>query len=357
MTTWPRTHSCIGVGVAGRTLSAVQLSRPVLARTQHAWRIEFAASVAREVVGPLTQADVERLAGVIERNGFEGTRIVLAPARGLTCVQPLELPPRSSGAPLAQIARAEMARVLRLDAGDIEVATWDVPPPVRAGNATHVMAAALTKEVSEAHAALFDGVGLELAAMDVRSLALARASRAWLEPTGVCMIVDVNWSGVSIIVVLGSRVVFERDVEHATPAKLCKAAAERWRIDEATLALALQHPDLPHAGDIARLAGGAQSDFVDAIVPEISRSAAYASHRYPSVKLDRVLLCGEWAEIRGLRERIEAQLHVPGRVIGAGEAMTLGPTARAECVGPVALMALGLALHPGHACMPEEVSA
>lgn len=354
---WHRRHSYIGVGVSGKSLSAVQVSRPILGKGAGKARIEAAAAVARHGSGPLTQDDAERLAGVLERRGFEGTKIVLGPARGATNVQPLELPPRTSGAPIDQIARAEMARVQRLDPGAIEVAMWDVPPPVRAGKSTHVMAASLPKQASVGCAALLDGVGLELISIDVRSLSLARAARAWLEPTGVCMLIDVTWEGVSVIVVLGSRVVFERDVEHATPAKMCKAAAERWRLDETTLELALQHPDTPHAHLITRLAGGAQSDFVDAIVPEISRSAAYASHRYPSVKLDRVLLCGEWAAVSGLRERIEAHLHVPARVLRAGDAMSLGPEARACDAGPGALLALGLAMHPGRVPHRQEVAA
>ncbi|MFA6046050.1 MAG: pilus assembly protein PilM [Phycisphaerales bacterium] len=343
--------------MSGKTLSALQVSRPALSKDAAKVRIEAAATVSREAVGPFTQSDAERLAGVLERRGFEGTKVVLAPARGTTSVQPLELPPRSSGAPLAQIARAEMARVQKLDPGAIEVATWDVPPPVRAGKSTHVMAASLTKRASNGCAGLLESVGLELIAIDVRSLAMARAARAWLEPTGVCMLIDVTWEGVSIIVVLGSRVVFERDIEHATPAKMCNTAAERWRLDEETLAMALQHPDMPHASEITRLASGAQSDFVDAIVPEVSRSAAYASHRYPSVKLERLLLCGEWAGVTGLRERLEAHLHVPARVLRAVDAMALGGGAAAADAGPGALLALGLAMHPGHALTPSEVAA
>lgn len=351
----PRRNSVIGVGVSGDSISAVQMSRALGGRGEA--RIETAARISRQGPGPLTQRDAENLAGVLERGGFEGTRVVLAPARGGVLVQPLELPPRGSGAPLGQIAKAEMARVLRLDPGLVEVAMWDVPPPSRAGNATHVMAAALTKEAGESLAGLLEGVGLEVVAIDARSLAIARAARAWLEPTGISMIIDVSWDGVCIMVVLASRVVFEREVEHLCPAKFCAAAAERWRLEPGTLALALAHPQWPHAGEIVRLASGAQSDFIDALTPEIARSAAYASHRYPQAKLERVLLAGEWAELGGLRERVEAQMHVPTRVVRAMEAMVLGPRVRVEQAGPGAMLALGLAMHPGRAHADREVAA
>lgn len=336
-------------------MSVVQVSRPRGGRG--AIRVEAAASIARSGPGPLTKSDAEVLAGVLERGGFEGTRVVLAPARGAVCVQPLELPPRGSGAPLSQIARAEMARVLKMDPNAVEVAMWDVPPPSRAGNATHVMAAALTKQAGDEAAELLQSVGLEIAAIDVRSLALARAASPWLEPTGVSMLIDVSWDGVCIMVVLAGRVVFEREVDHLSPARLCGAAAERWRLEPETIARALTHPEWPHAGDIVRLAGGAIADFVDALTPEIARSAAYAAHRYPNAKLERLLLAGAWAELNGLRERVEAHLHVPARVVRALDVAVVSPRVQSASVGAGSLLALGLAMHPGHGVSAQEVAA
>lgn len=357
MTLWPRRHSCIGVGLSGRLISTAQLSWPVLGHGRVGQRVEAAASVARAGAGPWTGRDVESLAGLLERAGFEGTRVVVAPGRGGVVVQPLELPPRSSGAPLAQIARAEMARVLRADPASIEVAMWDVPPPVRAGNASHVMAACLSQRASEELAMMFEGVGLEVVAIDTRSLSLARAARAWLEPTGVCMIVDVSWEGVSVIVTVGSRVVFERDVDQVSPAKMCESAAARWRLDEATIAMALLRPELESSAQIANLAGSAVREFIEEIVPEIARSAAYAAHRYPSAKLAKVFLCGEWGGIGGLKERVEQKLHAPARVLGGGDAMDVGPCVSGANMGPGSLLALGLALHPAHATHTQGEAA
>ena len=113
----------IGLDIGSRHIKAVQVAR---GKSQP--RIEAAAVIPFVSPEPALDADcVRRLRDVLARQGFRGNQVVIvAPANKLH-VEMLDLPPRHSGAPVDQLARAEMMRLGKLEANAFEMATWDLP--------------------------------------------------------------------------------------------------------------------------------------------------------------------------------------------------------------------------------------
>lgn len=115
----------IGVDIGARTLRAVAL-RP----EGNAFRLVAAAETARTPNHPIpTALDVERLAQALERQGQNARSIVLAAPADRVASAVVELPPRSSGAPIEMLAKAEMAKNVP---GESEVSVFDLPPGRRA---------------------------------------------------------------------------------------------------------------------------------------------------------------------------------------------------------------------------------
>src|SRR5690606_26804280 len=128
--------SPIGIDVGARSIKAAQLGR-----AGRAWGVRTLARLTRSTPGLPGAAEAVRLADSLGRLGFQGRRVVLAVPEDRLLTSVFELPPRSSGAPLEQMAIMELARSVRRDARSLEAACWEVPAPTRAGAGTHLMAA------------------------------------------------------------------------------------------------------------------------------------------------------------------------------------------------------------------------
>src|SRR4051812_12575891 len=102
--------SFIGLDVGNRVVKLAQLQR-----LRRGWQSRAMAVLPWHAEESLDQT-AGQIALILERQGFSGNRVVLAaPVRKVHCDM-LDLPPRASGAPIEEIAKAEVARVTRLDA-------------------------------------------------------------------------------------------------------------------------------------------------------------------------------------------------------------------------------------------------
>src|SRR5881394_3993431 len=99
----------IGLDLFGHQLKAAQLSHD-----GKSWRVEAAVSLSQSADQPLDASRVTWLRDVLTRQGFKGDQVVLAAPAGKLETEMLELPPRTSGAPMDQIARAELCTVSKL---------------------------------------------------------------------------------------------------------------------------------------------------------------------------------------------------------------------------------------------------
>src|SRR5262249_42197363 len=148
--------------------------------------LHAAAILPRPTPNQPPDRDLTRqLRDVLFRQGFVGDDVVLAAPTEHLRMDVLELPPRSSGAPIEQIARMEMARAAKLENEPFELECWDLPATTRGAAATNVMAVALRHQDAEALIDPFDTEGFEVLAVDARCWALARASRAYHSPNAI----------------------------------------------------------------------------------------------------------------------------------------------------------------------------
>lgn len=339
---WPQ-RTPIGVDLAGRMVRAMQCAvrRGAPPRVMACVQAPRPGHAVRSLAPSADDADL--IAGLIERGGFEGSTVILGIPRDFTMCVALELPPRSSGAPLEQIARLELARANRLEPEAFEMALWEVPPPLRAGDGTHAIAVGLPPANVEPLLDALEAHGLEVLALDCRATALHRAAFPLLASDGLTCLIDASWEGLTVIVSLKQTIVVERFVEAAAWANVCGNMERRAGLAAEAL-----------AGTLARAASGEEAlpprvrslltEYVDAVVPEVSRSVSYAAHRYPEVQLRRVLVSGDGAVSPGIFERLSTSLSALAQPLQLSHIAMLPPAGHTQSPGPSAV-ALGLALH------------
>lgn len=318
-----RRTSTIGVHLGGRYLAAAQV-----VRCGTRVRLESAVVIERAMLGDeLGVEEIARLGEVLDRRGFAGRTVTLAlPYRALLTSY-LDLPPRASGAPVEQIARAEMARTNRLKPGTIEVALWDLPAVGRAGHGSPALAVACTHEAGESLAALFEAGGLEVAAIDAGSCALARATDPVLgEADGLGAIIEIGWRSSRLVVVKASIVVYERVLTGVGQQSVREALMDKLDLDEEIADYLLERVGLlEREGDDREsweLLGEAHTlirEWVEALGREAEASIEYALRRYGHDRIARVVLVGANASMPGLADELGEALHATVGTPGPGE--------------------------------------
>jgi len=339
-----RTHGPIGLDFSGRRLCAVQLSSRMGAPP----RVEAAATATRPGADQpgfsptaLGAEEGAFIAAWLRSRGFMGRQVVVGVPREHVMNAVLELPPRASGAPLAQIARLELARANRCDPAAFEFAMWDIPAPVRGGDSTHVMAAGVLTPTAHAIADTLELAGLDVVALDMRSLALARAA-ATQTATGMSAVIDVGWGGALLLLALEGVTLYTRHVDTASIQKLYHVLEDRLGVTTPVIDAVFAAPDSPDARGVLHAARATLTEYLDALVPEIARSVSYATHRYPTAPVTGVFITGEGARVPGLAERVGAELGAAARVLTLAALSPFAPDLRTSD-DPGLIAALGLA--------------
>jgi Tfp pilus assembly PilM family ATPase len=350
----PKGAGQIGVDIGDRWMCAAQLVGRGEGEMPH---LSGALKIARTHEGVVRAREVEMLREAILRAGLKLVPVVInAPDASLLC-STLELPPRASGAPLEQLARLEVARTHKLDPDSFEMALWDLPTPDRVKNMTLAMSMALPKQVAHDTLSAFDEAGVAVDAIDTRACALARVATGAMGDVlgGLVGIVEVGWSATHVALVHAGvssspALVYERRIDEVCLRTIVRTLQDRLGIDDRAAELSLrmgEEDDVDHTlADLMRSVRRYQSEFFDLLVPDVQRSFLYASQRYPTMPLVKILLTGEGAGMRGLRGRlasaisVEAALVQPRDVVESAESSTFS---RDMCVAT----AVGLAMHAG----------
>ena len=339
-------HTPIGVDVGRRMVKAVQLTRDA-----RGWHIAAACVYPRaQPGGAPDEHEVRRLCGVLERQGFRGRQVVLAAPAPSLVVEAVEVPPRSSGAPIEQIARVELARVTKLDPDSFEMAAWDLPAPARAGSGAHMLAVALPRTDADACLDLFEGQGLAVQALDTQAWAMARACRLRAaESSPMIAALDLGWGGALLVLVHNGQVIYQRTLaagELSTlVADLSKQTGLPLEAIEQLLAATGQSPETPAAlagSSVMRLV---TQHYLETTAAELAASLSYATHRYPETPVSRVVVMGGGAGIQGLCGQFAAHLGVPVEPLRPTDVAACPVEIEERCRHSLASLALGLALH------------
>ena len=348
--------SPIGVSLDSRSIVAVQLVRragrwghPAAAsRGGEPWQLAAAGLVRRTPPGDkIDRRDIDSFRSMLKRRGFRGNRIVLAAPEEKLCSAVLELPPRSSGAPLEEIAASELARMHGYDPEAAEAFCWDLPPSARLKEGSQVMAMACRHADAAALMDAFDAGGMDVIALDSQLSAALRACRASCS-AGITAILNLAWDWAMLILVYQEEVIYQKVMPEAGTKRLYQLLGRRLGLEEQTLDHVLAdtplsgegHPD-PEAHveeDAFGAIRAAVKGHVDAILAELAATFSYAGYQYPSAAVDRLLLVGCGAALRGLEEYCRSRLGISASRIGPAEligvpASTKGPLPQYNVAG------------------------
>ncbi|MBL8759847.1 MAG: hypothetical protein JNL50_00955 [Phycisphaerae bacterium] len=337
-------YAPIGLDWSGPIAAAVQLRRARRGPRLH-------AALRLPVGPPETAPAITDLHRVLWRHGFEGSDVVLTlPTKGTasTISGALSLPPRSCGAPIDQLARAEMARVAGRPADALELEMWDIPAPRRAAAGCHVLAVAATGAEVAARVALFEDAGLCVAAADARASALCRATESLRAPgPDLTIVLELAWDAAHLVAATGDAPVFERRIDElgigAHAASILGVSDERALERRLSGAAAPGEHDRRAAPESAAKVRRLFDALRAGVRDEIGLSASYLAHQFDR-RIARVVLAapppfldelGAPASIECLRAGNWGSLSID----------TTGAPDRAPAPGAV-LAALGASLHP-----------
>lgn len=349
-----RAYSPIGIDLSTRQIRAVQL-----VRRRGAWRLHAAAGVPREGAPsegawtPASEAEYERLWGVLRRRGFEGSDVVLAVPADLMIESVVELPPRASGAPLAELAAAELGRVHKVDASTLQVAFWEVPAAARSGGTTEYMVVGCTERAALDLIDPFERLGMVVRALDVRGLSLQRAcSPAIGAGGGVDAILCLGWNHTTLHFIVDGVVSFQRALDGCDGRTLCAGASQRLRMAPTNaLSLMLRQTacavgaGTPARREVEREIAACIGAHVESIAGQFEVSCAYIARRYPDRAMSRALVTGEFGTLPGLVERLE-RANLAARRFELADAVDTGAIGERSLLGTEFIASLGLAMRP-----------
>ena len=360
----PYGESPVGVDVTDRFVCAAQLlGHSERARVGVA-SLRVALRMPRQTTGPLSEGEAMALAGALKRAGVESHDVVLSAPDASLITGLLELPPRSSKAPLDEIARMELARMHRADPDSFAMACWDLPASDRARGATHAIGLGLAYGAADATVDALETAGLSVCAVDARMCALSRCVAAAMGHNSALVgVVEVGWEAAQVLLLHANgpdwTIAFERRVSEVSLSGLCRVLEQRLGLDPEGAELALMGgapaTDLggtqsetddadPLVADLIRAMRRYQHDFFDRLIPEVQRSLVYATQRYPGQPMTRVQLVGEGARVRGLRTRIAQAMSVESGAVLPRDLVRVDASSAVSQDGAL-LAAIGLAAH------------
>lgn len=342
-----RSAGTIGVDIDGRWVRAAQVRR-----AGSGWELAAALSMPRkDPAAAFSPEEAGHLMAALDRTGFTGSTVQLGAPRAALVSALLDLPPRSSGAPLEQIARTELARSARLEPGAMEAALWELPFPARSGDGAPVMAVGLPHAASAPLEEAFRGVA-DLAGIDARACSLLRSLAPWAARAEPVAVLDLAWEAAALAVVHRGVPVYERVTPEAGLSRLYATIDRRAPIGHDAIDVLLGVDGAPETGELTEAAAAemapAIADHARTVIEELGRSMAYVSHRYAGLAVASLVVIGPGAGAGGLAERARAELSLDARVVTCADALGVpGELARFGRTSSL-LCAIGLAM-PGAA--------
>jgi len=340
---WTRQReSLIGIDLEGRAVRAAQL-----VRSGQGWSLAAALALPRTATGAgLEPGEVEQLVGALTRLGFRGKRVVLGVPEEKILTGVLELPPKTSGAPLAEIALAELAGMHGYEPHAAEAVCWELPASARRGS-SQAMGVACRHADAETVLEAFDRSGLDVVALDSRLHAVARACEGALPQTGVAAVLDMEWSRTMLLLLNQGKVVYKRTTAEHALQHLGKTLMQSLTIEEDSMFYLLAEVGLaPQTEEYAAQAQAIRpliAKHLDSVVASLQSPFAYATSQYSGATLDTLLLVGHGAAIPGVAEHLQPRLGVNVQVVRPTTIAKCPPALGGKAQDPSLTAAIGLA--------------
>jgi Tfp pilus assembly PilM family ATPase len=347
--------SPIGIDLDGRSIRAAQLYlTPGDSRgASHGagGRLTAATCLPRQSPGEeIAPAEIADLAGVLARQGFRGNRVILAVPEEKLVSGILELPPRSSGAPLEEIARTELAVLHGYDPAAAETVSWDLPPSPRTKHASHALGVACRHADAEAVLDVWEGTGLNVVVLDSRLHAIVRACQPLVAAAGITAILDVEWDRAVLILMQQGTVIYRWMMPDAAIQPLAQLLTDSLSLEEEMAGwlvaeVGLVPPDSAEAA-LYSCVEALIKGRLDAMAHGMRSPLAYAAQLYPGSTLSRLLLVGPGAGIPGAAAYLQQVLGAGVRSVTPADVVPCSPTLGQRARDPALTAAVGLAQFP-----------
>lgn len=344
----------IGLDVGPRTIAAAQL-----ARAGGGWRLEASALIDRPPDAGMVLRDTEavRIGQILLRQGFARRDVVLAVPDQRLVMSMLELPPRSSGAPIEHLARVEMARAHRLEsgAGGFEMACWEVPGPPRAAAGSHMMAVACRHGDADELIDGLQGSRLRVAVLDVRAWAIARACLPAKGAEGagprVRAVLELSEDAALLVIVHEGRPAYERLIAEGALGHLRAAIRTKLGVEGEVADFIFSNLRLGPDGGRDDHGGGREATVVagehfDNLASELRTAIGYAEHRFEA-EIDCLFLQGTGAAIPGVVAHLSGLIGIPAKALHPADVVTVPAGSPPSAHSPALMTAVGLAMHDG----------
>lgn len=326
----PRASTPIGLDLGAHTIRAVQ--------TDQSGGVVTSAAVTRpDPALPISVEEIEHFRGVLYRQGFIGRTVFAAVPKSALMRTTIELPPKDSGAPIAEIARSEIARQAKADPSSFEFALWDAPQPPRHGGSSRAIGVGCPHEDASALIASIESTNLTVAGLFTPSTALA-ASLPPPKPGATIAAVDIGWSDATFILIGHGSIVFERQLGGCGIGVFVAKLAKSRGLDPARLSAALRKSD-GKQGDHPAVREITER-MTEAVASELRSSVDYLRGCDGVEPPERIILAGGGAAVPGLPEAVSD---------------AAGVRVRAHQDGPTNAAATGLARMP-RACAIREAA-
>ncbi|MCX5683829.1 MAG: pilus assembly protein PilM [Planctomycetota bacterium] len=332
----------IGIDLEGRVIRAAQL-----VRSGGRWSLAAALALPRmSGEAAVGRAEVGQLVGSLGRMGFRGNRVVLGVPEEKILTGVLELPPKTSGAPLQEIARSELATMHGYDLQAAESVCWDLPTSTRRGS-TQAMGVACRHTDAEAVLETFDRSGLDVVALDSRLHAVTRACEGLLPQAGIAAILDMEWNRTMLLLLYQGAVIYKRTVTDQSLQQLAKGLMQGLDLEEDSMLYLLAEvgltPQSPEYAAQAETIRPLVTKYLDSVAASLQSPFAYATSQYAGTAMESLLLVGQGAAIPGVSEHLQPRLGVSVRVVRPADMVQCPASLGGKAQDPSLAVAIGLA--------------
>jgi len=262
-----------------------------------------------------------------------------------------EMPPSVSGAPVAQIARMELSRIHHVEPDSFEMVHWGLPSQGQSRANTQTVAVACPHTAANALLDTFEGCGLTVEALDVRTAAAARAcQRLTAPPPAITAILDLGWGSAKLLLICGNTVIYER-VLQTELSRLTALLGEEFHIEVPVACQIIDTIGLEGGrceGDLDEVSLKAIRGFIRnhfrSVIEELKVPLAYATRQYPTEGLNRLLLVGGGAKLEGLVHYFQSTLGLDTVCVTPGALAKGSADVLTKADHPAMTVAMGLAL-------------
>ncbi len=273
--------------------------------------------------------DAPTLARLVGQGRFAGQDVALLISPPEVQFIPLKVPEpalRQSPERVQQALKWEVAQESRRAAHELEVRYWRLPPGP--GQQSNVMAVLLPTAAALSWCDQLRNQRLSLSRIDVTPAALVRlAQQFWTpQPTDLWGVLDLGLRQSTLTVVVGQTPTYIRLLtvcahqwtrQIARTFEISYSAAEQLKREHGVRPTGQPAPSASdgrirsRADDVTGALSSVLRDSLRALAQEVTRCFSYMLHSYPEQSLQRLLLAGGAAQLRGLPELLRAELDIP----------------------------------------------